>query len=67
MVRKESLFYLQMNGNLRYICVAHKLLFNPNLMHKKCKSYDNSEILFERERRGIKVRQAEKERMYFFL
>ena len=37
------------------------------LMHKKRKSHDNSEILFERERRGIKVRQAEKEKMYFFL
>ena len=36
-------------------------------MHKKRKSHDNSEILFEREKRGIKVRQAEKEKMYFFL
>ena len=65
-MRKESLFYLQMNGNLRYICMAEKLMLNC-LMHKKRKSHDNSEILFERERREIKVRQEEKEKMYFFL
>ena len=40
----------------------------PNCsIHKKRKSHDNSEILFKRERRGIKVRQEEKEKMYFFL
>ena len=36
-------------------------------VHKKRKSHDNSEILFKREKRGIKVRQAEKEKMCFFL
>ena len=43
--------------------VQPKKLFNA----QKRKYHDNSEILFERERRGIKVRQAEKEKMYFFL
>ena len=34
---------------------------------KKLKSHDSSELPFKRERKGIKVRQAEKEKMYFFL